>query len=173
MFHSHGGTLREIEVIARAGSASLDWMPQNCTTDWVELVTAAIDFACRAQGSNGGWTRGAEPMWIGGPDRANATGGMEGAGTVGIGKAFLLLWPQLTTDTLEEAIDDDCDPESAPMPRRTAWSTMFSRAVRFWLDSETEAFSSDPPLPVTLRVRVRVRARVRARGLLPVTLVSQ
>ena len=53
----------------------------------------------------------------------------------------------LTEAMLEEPIDDNCDPASPKVPRRQAYTTMFKRGLRFWLDSETAPFNLDPPLP--------------------------
>ena len=53
----------------------------------------------------------------------------------------------LTEAILAQPIDDDSDPSTPKVSRRQAYITMFKRGIHFWLDTETEPFSVDPPLP--------------------------
>ena len=72
---------------------------------------------------------------------------MEGLGSAAIGKTFLLLSNAIGSERLAAEIDDDCDPSTPKVARRVAYTTMFRRGLRFWLDTQTRPFSADPPLP--------------------------
>ncbi|MFO0929182.1 MAG: hypothetical protein U0736_19525 [Gemmataceae bacterium] len=84
----------------------------------LDRVARALDFYVVAQGSNGGFTA---RRWVGGPKRADAGGFIEGDGTRWLGRAVLELVPDLRrAGMLDGAIDDDNDPATPPVPRRTA-----------------------------------------------------
>lgn len=100
----------------------------------LERIALALDFMRRAQAINGAyysvWKKG---IWVGGPDRLWASGTpLEGAGHRGFGHAFILCGKDMEkAGLLDQKIDDDCNPDTPPIPRRQAYLDLFSASAGY------------------------------------------
>ncbi len=99
----------EIFALAYVG----DWFEFESEAEKEEMlqrVLAMLDFACVAQGENGGFFV-PEYVWIGGPNRIGARGNpLEGFGQQALARAFELVYEDAEAKgLLDILIDDDCD----------------------------------------------------------------
>ena len=97
----------------------------------LDRIAVGIDFLCRAQGENGGFSS-VSNSWIGGPDRKPASGMLQsGYGLRSVGKAIQLIYPDLAANGLmQERIDADADGVT-DSSRQTAWASMLLTARDF------------------------------------------
>lgn len=95
----------------------------------LDRVVAAIDVHVRAQGSNGGFrTPGADGTgkWVGGPRRTPAADPLEGWGHTSLARAFAEVAGGMEKiGLLDVNIDDDDDPTTPNVTRRTSYLHMF------------------------------------------------
>lgn len=93
----------------------------------IDRTVAMLDGYRRYQGANGAWEiGGGSDGWIGGPERKNASGGLQGFFVAGLARSFLAVWPHVQADAalLDARIDSDGD--GAPdVTRRAAWTELF------------------------------------------------
>lgn len=110
----------------------------------LERIALALDFARRAQGANGAYVNVWEKKWNGGPKRGWGAGSLEGFAHGNLGRAFLAVAGDLAkTGMLDEAIDDDCDPKTPPVPRRKAWTDLFSASAKYLVERDGHAPNQD------------------------------
>jgi hypothetical protein len=104
----------------------------------IDRIVAAIDFYSIAQGSNGGYDdRNHGKCWVGGPERIDGSGVLEGYGHMGFSAAFVFAHQALMTDKIMNATyDDDGNNATPPVPRRQGWTRLFncSRNYLSWID---------------------------------------
>ena len=123
--------LYSIGVYARAYASS--WSVYYHSPEMLNRITAAIDYLCRAQASNGGLgMNNGTSGWVGGPNRQPGGYHLEGCGDSAVGDAFLLLQNDLAAGgRLDQLIDADNNPATTNITRRMAWANMFSNAVAY------------------------------------------
>lgn len=103
-------------------------------TELLERIIEAVDFMCRAQGSNGGFY--SNDGWIGGPERSEASGNnLTGFGLRSIGAAVLSVWDSLDETTKYKLIDSDGDGVT-DTARITAWTKMCAAARDYLITLE-------------------------------------
>lgn len=108
-----------------AGAYRLRGSKYHGNAELLDRVVGALDYSAAAQGRNGGFTA---RRWVGGPNRADAGGIIEGDGTRWLGRAFLEVHRDLErARLLDAAIEDDNDPTTPPVPRRAAYARLFAR----------------------------------------------
>jgi hypothetical protein len=100
------------------------WSRHHGDPELLQRAAAALDYACRAQGATGGFV---SSTWPGGPQRRVVGSCLEGFGTIALGQTILSAPEAMLSDSvLSVAIDDDDDPVTPPVPRRTAWAKMLA-----------------------------------------------
>ncbi|MFI4910244.1 MAG: hypothetical protein ACIAQZ_01110 [Sedimentisphaeraceae bacterium JB056] len=100
------------------------WSKYYQDPELIERIVAALDWYCIVQGANGAFDNPWGLRWIGGPDRVNGSGCLEGFGVRGPAEAFLLVQNEISAVTLDEIIDNDGD-QVADVTRRDAWEQLF------------------------------------------------
>jgi len=123
--------MRALAAFAKAYHSP--WSAYYHKPEMVDRVVKGLDFLCVAQGANGSFSApDNDPHWIGGPDRENGVGVLEGFKYRGFARAFLLLYDEIAGGTLDELIDHDDDPATPLVSRRDAYFEMF-RKSRDWV----------------------------------------
>ena len=120
-------TMNALAALARAHHSP--WSRFHRNDDLIGRVVAGLDYWCRAQGHNGGFVDIWRHQWVGGPERRRAGGCLEGFGIQGIAQAFLLAHREIErTGALDREIDNDDDPNTPALSRRTAYGQLFRKA---------------------------------------------
>ncbi len=115
-------------IRAMAMAYNREWSNHYHDKEIVDRCVAWLDYQVRSQGSNGGWNNETYKTWIGGPDRMPANGGIN-AGARAVGEVFTeLAEPILEGGYLDEYIDDDLDPDTPMITRRSAYTRMYVSA---------------------------------------------
>lgn len=115
----------------------------------VTRVIAGLDFLRRAQGANGGFDGTPKGLlWLGGPNRKNASGCLEGYGHRGPAEAVLLLLGNKTTapmfvEALQGTFDDDGNSSTPNVTRRIGYEALFSGSRDFLVTSRGHAPNQD------------------------------
>lgn len=118
-------SMRALSTFARAYHA--EWSAYYHDDELLDRVAAGLDYYRRAQGLNGGYVDVWGNKWVGGPERRKNGGCLEGFGHRGLAYAFLLAHKQLDErGLLDETTDDDADPDTLPIPRRQAYTDLFT-----------------------------------------------
>ena len=87
----------------------------------LQRVIAGLDFAQLMQGANGGFENANHTtLWVGAPNRQNASGCLEGYGHQGFSGAYFLIKDHISDSILNTMVDAD-DSGSRTVPRRVAW----------------------------------------------------
>ena len=115
--------LNALAIFAQAYQSP--WSRYHHNAEMLDRVVKGLDFYCACQGDNGAFSN---KTWVGVPRRQSAAGSrLEGFGTQGLGRAFLLVRQDLKdAKRLEQMIDNDGDPTTPAVRRREAWATMFA-----------------------------------------------
>ena len=125
---SNNNWLRALSVFALAYHSS--WSTHYLDQSVLDRISKGLDFYCVAQGANGGYDdRNHNPKspWIGGPDRRNASGCLEGYGHFGLSHAFVLIGQELDENGyLDVTIDNDDNPNTPEVLRREAYLQLFT-----------------------------------------------
>ncbi len=120
----NGVDLNVLGIFAQAYQSP--WSRYHHDAELLDRVVKGLDFYCACQGENGSFFN---KTWVGGPRRKPAAGSaLEGFGTQGLGRAFLLVRRELEEGKrLEEKVHGDGDPDGSAVRRREAWAAMFAR----------------------------------------------
>ncbi|MEF8788307.1 MAG: hypothetical protein V5A84_04490, partial [Planctomycetota bacterium] len=106
----------------------------------LDRIAVALDYMRRAQGKNGGYVDVHQGHWVGGPDRGQGEGVLEGRLHKASAKAFMLVHEDLKEkNLLQERIDDDADPDTPPIPRREAYQDLFHNSLSYLLQQRGHA----------------------------------
>lgn len=111
------------EVASRRAAAHSEAVATS--TVWLDRVIAGLDLLRRAQGANGGYDgRGGGYTFIGGPNRLNASGVLEGYGHMGISDTVHMLLEAKDAGfsaALQGSFDDDNDPGTPNVTRLSGY----------------------------------------------------
>ena len=120
----NGVDLNVLAIFAQAYQSP--WSRHYHDPEMLDRVVKGLDFYGAAQGENGSFFN---KTWVGGPHRKPAAGiALEGFGTQGLGRAFLLVRRELENKKqLEDMFDGDGEPAAPAVRRRDAWTAMFAR----------------------------------------------
>ncbi len=115
-------------IRAMAMAYNREWSNHYHDKEVVDRCVAWLDYQVRSQGSNGGWNNETYQTWIGGPDRMPATGGIN-AGARAVGEVYTELHEPIENGGyLDELIDDDLNPDTPMVSRRSAYTNMYVKA---------------------------------------------
>ena len=101
-----------------------EWSKYYHDPEMINRAVKALDWYCIVQGANGAFDNPWNKSWIGGPDRINGAGCLEGFGVRGPAEAFLLLKNEISEEILNQVIDNDGD-QVADVTRGDAWIQLF------------------------------------------------
>jgi hypothetical protein len=100
--------------------------------EMIRRTIALLDGYRRYQGANGAFEiGGGSDGWIGGPQRKNADGGLQGYFIEGLARSFLAVWPHVkdSPEVLEAKIDSDGSGQP-DVTRREAWTAIFHEYLK-------------------------------------------
>eukprot|EP00040_Diaphanoeca_grandis_P011172 m.57240 g.57240 ORF g.57240 m.57240 type:complete len:843 (+) comp22353_c0_seq1:83-2611(+) len=128
-----------LATLGQAYKSKSKWAAMYSGKTWVlDRVVGAIDVHVRAQGSNGGFRAGGRDstgLWVGGPHRIAAGNPLEGWGHTSIARAFANVFAGMqATGKLDDTMDDDDDPTTPNITRRSAYTRLFNMS-RSYLDT--------------------------------------
>ncbi len=105
------------------------WSDYYHNPEMVDRIVKGLDFFRVAQGANGGFGNPWGLLWIGGPDRVNGAHPLEGFGLHALADAYLMVHDQIDEAVLNTLIDEDDNPDTSKVTRRTAWVNLFKGMV--------------------------------------------
>ena len=127
-------------VYAKAYNAQ--WSKYYHNPDLINRIVAALDWYCIVQGANGAFDNPWDLRWIGGPNRVNGSGCLEGFGVRGPAEAFLLVKDYIDAAKLNQIIDNDGD-QVADITRRNAWIQLFQKSRDHLMSDRGHATNQD------------------------------
>jgi hypothetical protein len=137
------GPLKGVRIL------SLGYTLEECDNfknkELLDRIAVGLDYARRAQGSNGAYVDVWSWKWVGGPNRRRGAGSLEGDAHEALALAFLDVHDDLKAEGyLDRLIDADADPATPPRTtRRQAYIDLFSGSVSYLIDRYGHAPNQD------------------------------
>jgi hypothetical protein len=118
------------------------WSKYYQDPELIDRIIAALDWYCIAQGANGSFDNPWSLRWIGGPDRVDGGGPLQGFGVRGPAEAFLLVQNEISSSVLDELIDNNGN-QIADVSRRDAWIQLFEWSRDYMYNTGGHATNQD------------------------------
>lgn len=119
------------------------WSGHYQHPEMVNRVVAGLDFFRIAQGANGAFSNPWGLKWIGGPNRVNGAGSLEGFGAHALADAFLNVHQGITASTFDELVDEDDNAATPPVTRRASYVKLFKGIINHMLVERGHAPNQD------------------------------
>lgn len=138
------GNMVCLEALEAYGIAyNSPWSNYYQNPELVERIIKGLDFFRIAQGANGAFSNPWGLLWIGGPHRVDGAGCLEGFGVHALADAFLLVYDHIPPETFNEMVDDDDNPDTPPVTRRTSYIHLFKGIINHMLNDRGHAPNQD------------------------------
>ncbi|MFO8088600.1 MAG: hypothetical protein R6U13_02085, partial [Desulfatiglandaceae bacterium] len=134
----NAGPLRGNVILAKA--YTLKGGKYEGDAEVLDRIAVGLDYMRRAQGANGGYVDVHGGKWVGGPERGQGEGVLEGRLHRAQADAFMIVYDDLKKEgLLDERVDDDADPDTPPVPRRELCRDLFHNSLSYLLKQRGHA----------------------------------
>lgn len=138
------GNMCSVQALEAYGIAySSPWSNYYQNPELVDRIVKGLDFFRIAQGANGAFSNPWGLLWVGGPNRINGAGCLEGFGVHALADAFLLVHSRISPEVMNELVDEDDNPDTLPVARKTSYINLFKGIVNHMLADRGHAPNQD------------------------------
>ena len=155
-------SMQALEAFGIAFNSPWSNLYQN--PELVDRIVKGLDFFRIAQGANGAFGNPWGLKWLGGPNRVNGSHPLEGFGVHALPDAFLHVHGQISDAVLDQLVDEDDNPATPAVTRKTAYINLFKGIIQHMLGARGHASNQD---------RAQVHAMVRSNQCLKLLSLSE
>jgi len=138
------GNMESLQALEAYGIAyNSPWSDYYQNPELIDRIVKGLDFFRIAQGANGAFSNPWGLLWIGGPNRVNGAGCLEGFGVYALADAFLLVHEHISSEVMNELVDEDDNPATPPIPRKTSYINLFKGIIIHMLNDRGHAPNQD------------------------------